>query len=186
MAQNFSKEELIKFLDYLGNKGLMKANAIASRKVAVNAFLGILTPEETKNLTNINMDEVALRFANLKGSEFKPESMRVYKSRVSSSLEDFKKYRSNPMAFKPNASAAKSSGSPKKEKNGTPITPKKNTGTNPGIGEVLDLSPSEVSFPIPIRPNIVVTIVGIPSDLSKREATKIANVVMALAQDGDK
>jgi hypothetical protein len=182
MAQGFSKADLVKFLDYLADKGLMKGTAIASRKAAVNAFLGILKPEEAEDLSNLNLDEVALRFANLKGSKFKPESMRVYKSRVSSSLEDFKNYKKNPIAFKPSATAAKSPTALKNEKTAARAKPQKPLGTQEPFYE----SSQEVSFPIPIRPNIVVHLVGVPNDLTKREAAKIANVVVALAEDDGK
>jgi hypothetical protein len=36
-------------------------------------------------------------------------------------------------------------------------------------------------FPIPIRPDVVVRIHGLPFDLSTAEAEKIANVVKAMA-----
>jgi hypothetical protein len=182
MAQGFSKTELLKFLDYLADKGLMKGSGVASRKAAVNSFLGILKPEEAEDLTNLNLDEVAMRFANLKGSQFKPESMRVYKSRVSSSLEDFKNYRKNPIAFKPSAPIVKNAGTSKNEKSGTKSKFQKASSIKESFFE----SSQEVSFPIPIRPNVIVHLVGIPNDLTKREATKIANVVVALAQDDGK
>ncbi len=182
MAQGFSRSDLLNFLDYMADKGLMKGNAIASRKAAANAFLGILKPEEAADLSNLNLDEVALRFANLKGSQFKPESMRVYKSRVSSSLEDFKNYRKNPIAFKPNVSTVRNAATSKNEKPGAKAKEQKSSATK----EPFYVSSQEVSFPIPIRPNVVVQLVGIPNDLTKREATKIANVVVALAQDDGK
>jgi hypothetical protein len=182
MAQGFSKSDLLKFLDYLADKGLMKGAAIASRKAAANAFLGILKPEEAEDLSNLNLDEVALRFANLKGSQFKPDSMRVYKSRVSSSLEDFKTYRKNPLAFKPSASIAKNSTTQKNDKPGAKTKSQPTALTK----EQFYVPSQEVSFPIPIRPNVIVQLVGIPNDLTKREATKIANVVVALAQDDGK
>jgi hypothetical protein len=47
------------------------------------------------------------------------------------------------------------------------------------------LSPSEIVFPIPIRPDVVVKVVGLPSDLTKQEAARIGNVINALAILGD-
>ena len=182
MAAEFSTEELLKFLDYLREKGLMKPATIASRKAAVNNVLGILSAEEAEDLRELDIDEVAMRFSNLKGSGFKPESIRVYKSRVASSLQDFINYRKNPMAFKPSGSAPRTSTPQKDEKDA------KKRGEKQSFETANSLHPSvhEVTFPIPIRPNLVVKLVGLPGDLTNREATKIANVVMALAQDAEK
>jgi len=182
MAQGFSKADLLTFQDYLADKGLMKGAAIASRKAAINAFLGILKPEEAQDLSNLELDQVAMRFANLKGSQFKPESMRVYKSRVSSALEEFKTYRKNPIAFKPNSSSTKIAGGAKNEKVGT-----KTKSEEKPAAEAFEQPSNGVVFPIPIRPNVVVQIVGIPNDITKKEATRISNVILALAQhDSDK
>jgi hypothetical protein len=45
------------------------------------------------------------------------------------------------------------------------------------------VSPSEIEIvvPIPIRPNTIVKIVGLPSDLTKQEAAKLANIIQAFA-----
>ncbi len=181
MAQGYSKQDFLQFLDYLAAKGLMKGAAIASRKAAVNAFLGILPPAETEDLRNLNLDEVAMRFANLKGKNFKPESMRVYKSRVSSALEDFKNYRKNPIAFKPHHPGSKNSAPSKSEKSEAKTPPKNNSKT-----EAFEPSPLDVTFPLPIRSNVIVHLVGVPNDLTKREAAKISNVILALAQETEK
>lgn len=171
---DFSKPKLMEFLDFLGNKGLMNKATVASRKAATNTFLSILADEEADDLRKIDLDEVALRFSNLKGGQFKPDSIKVYKSRVSSAIEDLKKYKANPLNFKPSISAPKAPSAPKSEKDTKPSTNK--AGTKSG-------NESEVVFPVPIRPDVVVKIAGLPSDLTKKEAAKIANVVLALATD---
>jgi hypothetical protein len=182
MANEFSVQELNSFLDYLRAKGLMTASAIAARKAAVNNILGILSAEEAKDLRSLDLDQVALRFANLKGSGFKPNSLRVYKSRVGSSIADFLAYRKNPMTFRPSNSGQRNSVSPKGDKE----EKKPEAKTKPEIPRIDDVVVEEVVFPIPLRPNLVVKLVGIPTDLTKREASKIANVVVALAQDNEK
>jgi site-specific recombinase XerC len=182
MANEFSVQELNSFLDYLRTKGLMTASAIAARKAAVNSILGILSAEEAKDVRSLDLDQVAARFANLKGSGFKPDSLRVYKSRAGSAIADFLAYRKNPMTFRPSKSGQRNSTSSKRDKE-----EKKPEGKAklemPRTDDVVD---EEVVFPIPLRPNLVVKLVGIPRDLTKREATRIANVVVALAQDNEK
>jgi hypothetical protein len=183
MAENFSIQELNKFLDYLRAKGLMKAESVAARRAAVNSILGILTPEEAKDVRDLNLDDVVVRFANLKGSGFKPESIRVYKSRVSASIADFLDYRKNPVTFKASGSGQRVSSSPKRESKDEKGSVAKNKNE---ASERSEFTADEVVFPIPLRPNLVVKLVGVPGDLSKREASKISAVIMALAQDAEK
>ena len=176
MSTDYSREGLMAFLDYLGTKGLMKKPTVSGRKAAAKALLGILSAEEAKDLSKLDLDQLTRRFSNLKGKDFKPQSLQVYKSRLASALEDFQNYRRNPLGFRPSLSPKKgrASGSlPRKE-----------------VGEetVIDTSTrrpaplaDELIFPIPLRDGVVVRIACIPSDLTSAEARKIANVVLALA-----
>lgn len=173
MAEDFSKQALMNFLDYEKDKGLVKENTIASRKAAVNAVLGILDDDEIADVRNMDLDSVMSRFANKREGDFSPDSLRVYKSRVLNAVEDFVRYRENPAGFKPGV-ATRQRAAPKAESSVTSSAKRQNVVDEP-------VQQGAVSFPIPIRPDAVVRLVGIPSDLTKREATKIANIVMALA-----
>jgi len=179
MTENFSLGALLDFLDYLRIKGLMKPGTVSARKAAVNNIFGILDSEEVKDLRDVNMDDIVTRFSNKRGTEFKPESIRVYKSRASSSLEDLIRFRDNPLSFKPNSSSPRPKPASKNEKTTSIRMPTSKAGENviynPDVG---------VTFPIPVRPDTVVRIMNLPSDLTKKEASKIANVIMALAQEG--
>lgn len=174
---DFSKDKLLEFLDYLATKGLMNRATVAARKAATNTVLGILEPDEVLDLRNIDLDEVASRFANLKGTEFKPDSVKVYKSRVSSALEDFKKYKASPQTFKPSIGIPKTRSSSKGAKENV-------TQNVPKNGDHADSSHA-FTFPVPIRPDVVIKISGIPSDLTKKEASKVANVILALATENE-
>lgn len=178
MAEDFSKKGLLEFLDFLGNKGLMNAATVAARKAATNTFLGILPDEELNDLRSLDLNLVEKRFFNLKGTQFKPASVKVYKSRVSSALTDLKNYRADPASFKGSTTAPKNSPSVKIEKETTSYQSSK-------ANEKPVITAPEYSFPVPIRPDVIVRIIGIPSDLTKKEATRIANIVLALANDAD-
>jgi hypothetical protein len=167
---DFSGAKLLEFLTYCADKGLMNKHTVAGRKAAVSAFLGILEPQETADVTRLNLDEVGRRFMNLKGQEFTPESLRVYLSRARTSIDDFVRYRNDPSTFKPQVSAPRAPSTTKTD----------NDNGKPGV-KLIDPLGQQMVFPVPIRPDVVVKIVGIPSDMTKREAAKIAAVVNALA-----
>jgi hypothetical protein len=174
MDKTLSRSNLLDFLDFLRKKGMINSSTASSRKAAVNTLLSILSPEEAADLGKINFDDVAVRFSHLKGSDFKPDSIKVYKSRVYNSLEDLRRYIKDPVNFRPVTSSQQSSNN-KAERNDSPPAHKKKADPMP-------LTPTDVVFPIPIRPDCVIKVVGIPSDLTPQEATKIGKVIAALAQ----
>ncbi|TYL86778.1 hypothetical protein [Bradyrhizobium cytisi] len=183
-APNTSQSDLIAFLDYLADKGLMNATTASSRKGAVKTLFSVLDPTETADVTTLKIDEVAMRFANKRGADFKPDSVKVYKSRVIGAIEDFKKYRADPLNFKVSLTPKATSG--KGDKASPAKEPAQDT-SNPQAHQPIEpfVSPSEIVFPIPIRPNTIVRIVGLPSDLTPQEASRIANVIQALASVQD-
>jgi hypothetical protein len=179
MATGYSMGELLSFLDYEREKGLVKDATISARKAAVNAIFGILDEEEALDLREIDLESVVSRFANLNSTKFTPDSLRTYKSRASSALSDFLAYRENPIVFKPGITARTSRRSRPENQNDS------KRDREPVFASNANNQVSGITFPIPIRPDLTVKIVGLPSDLTKREASKIAKVVMAMAPEDD-
>jgi hypothetical protein len=169
----------MQFLTYVGAKGLLSPATVESRKASVNKVLGILSDDEAEDVSKIDLDEVIRRFANLHGQSYTTDSLRTYKSRTKSSIDDFLRYVDNPLAFKvggpkrtPKAKRAKESlenGSAEPASSSTArsesVTPSAGTGI----------------IPIPIRSNLTVHVQGLPFDLTSIEAKKIANVILAMA-----
>ena len=181
MNGNKSREAAIDFLQYLAQKGLMAPATAQARKAALNVVLSILDDEEAQDVTAIDLDSVIARFGNLQGKEYTPESLRTYKSRVKSALEDFTSYIENPLAFKPSLQTRERKPTP----NRLTTEEKKNGGTPPTAEPYrppLGASPMANSIlPIAIRADLTVYIQGIPFDLTEAEAKKIAGVVQAMA-----
>ena len=180
MTTDYSREGLMNFHTYLANKGLMNSNTVAARKAAANKMLAVLDEVEAKDLRAVDLDAVASRFFNLNKNEFTPDSLTTYKSRLKSAVDDFIKHTDNPASFKPQASKTRNLSVAKPDtanKNGTENTNQKGNNSNS--------QQYDNSFPIPIRDGIQVKLVGIPADLTRREAQKISNVVMALSLPDD-
>jgi hypothetical protein len=180
MANGFSRNDLLEFLDYMGNKGLGGASMVAGRKTAVNALLGVLSDDEVKDVRELDLDEAAQRLLNLRGSEFKPESVRVYRSRVGSAVDDLVRYRRDPIAFKP---AGTKKSSTRAERPARSEASTSGTTVSPALAPTDPTTISEITFPVPIRPGVVVRLIGVPNDLSRKEAEKIGAVVLALASE---
>lgn len=179
-----SRAELFRFLDYVRAKGLMSPNTVEAWKASSNKVLSILDEEEAEDVTKLDLDEVVLRFNNLHGQKYTPESLRSYKSRTKSAIEDFSRYLENPLAFKSGVNRRE-----KKPNNGN--TQKK--VVHHLVAKDLTTSPPEISrptiapaasstiLPIPLRSDLTVHIQGLPFDLTPAEAKKIAAVIQAMA-----
>jgi hypothetical protein len=183
MSSPRSRIELVKFLNYVGNKGLLSPATIESRKASVNKVLGILDDDEAEDVSKIDLDDVVRRFANLHGQGYTADSLRTYKSRTKSSIDDFLRYVENPLGFKV--------GGPRRERR--PKGPRPNAEQQETAVSAAMLSPanhpagvpvaSSGIVPVPIRSDLIVYIQGLPFDLTSREAKKIANVVLAMATE---
>jgi hypothetical protein len=181
-----SRDELLRFLDYMADKGLMKRATVQSRKAAVNTLLSILTDEEAADLQGLDIDHLIGRFHNIKGDEFKPASLRVYKSRLNSVVDDYTRYRREPLTFKPQSSGSRErsprSASPKTDPAGSEVRGSANVRQAPAPTTGSGMEAVEtIVFPIPIRKGVIVRVSGIPSDLTPDEAEKIGNVILALS-----
>jgi hypothetical protein len=178
MTDSKSREALIEFLDYLTRKGMLNSNTMAARKAAVNKVFGILDHEEAKDLSSIDFEDVVLRFANLEGKNYTPDSLITYKSRAKSTLDDFLSYVENPMAFKVQGGKGQKKTAEKPD-NGEKRVKSKMT-LSPAPMEASRSQVPDFAIPIPIRNDLTIRVSGLPFDLTEGEATKIANVVMAM------
>ena len=180
MTESRSRDAVLQFLDYCKSKGLMAPPTAEARKAAVNQVLGILGADEASDVAKIDLDAVMRRFQNLHGSRYTPDSLKTYRARVKNSISDFLRFRENPMDFKPSAGpSAKQTGKTKRADKSAGKDPEKvaSNAVPPSPGPLMTSS----TLPIAIRQDLTVLIHGLPFDLSGTEATKIANVVLALA-----
>lgn len=183
MENKFSERELLGFLDYLGDKGIIKQATAKSRKIAAGKILSALDESEKVDLRNLDKEQAFTRFQNKCGKDFTPDSLIAYKSRFFSALEDFLRWTENPAAFKPAGTqrAARSGGeqaaSSKKAIKAlkTIPVPQGNTHGSPHEGG------QPLVFPIPIREGVVVKIHNLPIDLTKAESERICAVIKALS-----
>lgn len=186
MTQDRSREAFLAFHDYLGKKGLVPTGTAQARKASANKVLAILEPDEAEDVTQIDLDDVMKRFANLHGSDYSPGSLKTYKSRVGASLDDFRSYVSNPMAFRPNIKTRQTT---KKASTDSIGASDRSTSAEEPRRAQTSSAPSSIGgpeiLPIPLRPDLTVRIQGLPYDLSAQEAKKIANVIQAMAMAKD-
>lgn len=171
MAENRTRQDFLAFLDWMSEKGLMAKNTVVARKAAANKVLGILSNDEAQDVTVLDLDTVMRRFTNLEGRGYTPGSLTTYFSRLRSALDDFRLYLDKPLSFRPGVQ---------------PREPRKSEARKetPSAASIANGGTVPLSIPntlsIPIRPNTMIVIHGLPYDLNEAEATKIANVIRAM------
>lgn len=184
-TKDYSLDALNRFLDYAANKGLLKRNTAVSRKQAANKILSILEPQENNDLREVDVQHAFDRFVNLQGTEFKPESLQVYQSRLKSALGDFFAYVENPAAFKPTGvqrtTNPNGKGSAAKEERKRPNNRQPQEPREPQASH----EEKQLVIPVPLRAGLTVRIHNVPPDLTNQEAEKLAAIVRAYAMPED-
>lgn len=177
MSGGRSLNDLMAFLDWNAEKGMMAPATVQARKAAVGKVLGVLAADEVMDVTQVELDTVMARFHNLQGRNYTPDSLTTYKSRVRSTLDDFAAYLDNPLGYKPN--------SPNKErKPRASVSVRSSQSSSRSSAPASETSSPANILPIQIRPDLIVRIHGVPFDLTETEARRIANVIIAMANPG--
>lgn len=184
MTQNRSRDDFIRFLEYLGDKGMVPQATASARRTAAFKVLSVLSDDEAQDIIGLDIDHVMSRFDNLNPRQYTPESLQSYRSRLKTALEDFRAYSENPVSFKPNGKARQRpkqgsvvpATSSKKSQAVLHATQSSGFSNSPAV----DL-PNVSQLPIQLRQSLIVRIFGLPFDLTKQEAQKIANIVLAHA-----
>ena len=186
-----TKADFLEFLDWLGAKGLIPLNTAQARKAVANKVLAALDDDELSDITALDIDEVMLRFMHKFGKKYTQESARTYRSRFETSVAEFKSYCENPVGFRPGgrpqikrAVTDDQSASVEKKKFVIRRVPPRSP---PEAARTSDQEPTAAGnvIPIQIRQNLTVRIGPVPFDLTKGEATKIANIILAHAMPSD-
>ncbi|MYB76103.1 MAG: hypothetical protein F4X83_03205 [Chloroflexi bacterium] len=178
MSNERSRANLLEFLKYLADKGLIAKNTANARRAAAGKVLQILSDEEAHDVTKLNLDEVMSRFQNLEGKGYTPASLATYRARIKTAVDDFENYLENPLGFKPTV-RRRESNKPKSATSARREQPKSSSGASHSNTAPQLMSKSIV--PVPIRQATTVYIQGLPFDLSEAEADRIANVIRAMA-----
>lgn len=188
--RGYSASDLMKFLDFVGQKNLLKRNTVVGWRTASQKVFDALDAADKEDLREMDVEQALVRFENKAAGAYKPDSLRVYRSRFSAALEHFLKWNADPSTFKmairsragkPKSTATVIAKSIPKAKQ-TSITSVHDTlrDTDTARNDGAQALESLV-LPIPLRPGMQVKIFGLPSDLSKSEARKISAVINAYA-----
>jgi len=149
----------------------------------------VLSDAEIADVTNIDIDEVMVRFENLNRGKYTTESLQSYRSRLRNSLSEFYDYCNDPLSFKPRRrlklASAKRAAKPEVSSSAPTATIGTARASATARGVVADApykAPVQI-LPVALRSDLIVQIAGLPHDLTRGEAQKLANIILAHALD---
>ena len=96
-----SRDNLFDFLDFAGEKGLLKKTTASARRDASKMILGILDDNEAADLSKVDLERLIQRHRNLVTGKIRPNTLAAYESRTRTAVSDFLQYVKNPAAWKP-------------------------------------------------------------------------------------
>lgn len=176
MENAYSADDLLKFLDQAGDKGLIPAATVQALAVATRSVLATLSDAERADLSQMDLDAVFTHFANKRAGEFNPRTVKEYARRFTRAVELFMRWREDPDNF---AVRTRTTNSSYVRDKGPDRGDRMPGGTS--TGQASDAMPGTYRSAIPVRPGLVVTLNNIPDDLSSAEADRIASFVRMLA-----
>ena len=181
-----SKTDLLEFLDYTAEKGLMKKPTAQSLKAACNAVLSAMDKGQQDNVFTIDLDEAAQRYWNLNATTVKPGTLSAYRKRVKQAVSDFQLFKDDPEHWKPVARQRQARGA---KRTGTSVAEsQKPTAVVNDLGAPIDdelLSADKITHRFPLRRDAVVKISGIPFDVTKAEMSRMTAFLSNLVAETD-
>lgn len=181
MSDTYSYAAMIEFLDYASDHGLMKAPTARSYRVAAGKVQDELTEQEANDVRQIDLDLVFQRFVNRNKVGVAPKTLRVYKRRIATVVEEFVAWRENPTGYRPQIGSRRSRGDEAPKGKAQPLripTESKSRDPEPSAPQ----GAAMLTIPFPLRADFVVS-VQVPRDLKAREAERLAAFIKTLAAD---
>lgn len=176
--ESYTAEALLNFLKQAGMEGLINPATARARRKALEQLAGELSDDERRDIRRIDVDELLSRFHKLEGSSIRSETLQIYGQRVAAALTEYFDWLENPETFTRSHRERLRAFS-----RGEGLTPEQKAAERATLESIEN--PSNV-VPVPIRDNHVVYLANLPLNLDQEEADKIARVVRAFAEDGDK
>lgn len=176
MANAYSMDDLLEFLDHAGDRGLMPAATAQALAVATRNVLGILTENEKSDLSQLDYDAAIKRFTNKRAKEFNPASLKEYGRRVRRAVELFLSWRADPANF---TIKTRTTSAPRRKDRG--VENSEPSAREASAERIPEETAGTYRSALPVRPGLVVTLLNVPYDLTSAEAERLANFVKMLA-----
>jgi hypothetical protein len=175
---------LVDHWSWAAEKGLMNRSTAAGRRSACVQVLSILENWETVDVAQLDINDLLMRFQNLKKKEFKPNVLEVYKKRFVAARESYLEYLQNPGGWRPSSQERAVKEGSRKTAKQPALTPWRDNTDKSGSEQVAGTStpPGLAEYKFPLRSGIVVRLF-LPSDLNKSDVQRLSGFLEMLVVD---
>ena len=175
-----SKTQLMDFLDWAADKGMMKKDTVRSIKSACNTVLDLLDEEQSADVLTVDLATVFQRYENIRGFNLSQRTMQSYKQRVSYAIAEFAKYTEDRSSWKPSGGQRSTSASSRSKKSKEAgVSPSGHLQLDPNSSDQLE-DAAQITHRFPLRRDTFVTISGIPFDVKKGEMVRLTSFLANL------
>src|SRR5712691_7782138 len=171
-----TSKALVEHWNWASDKGLMNKNTAYGLRAACSQVLSVLENWESADVKTLKVDDVLIRFQNLKKKDFKPQVLETYKRRFRQAVSSYISYLKEPGSWKPNSVER----APRQERNSTGAQDVEPTVTTRGQIPASSL----VDYPFPLRDGQIVRLI-LPRDLKSAEVKRLSAFISTLAVDGE-
>lgn len=176
MSNAYSMEELLAFLDHAAERGLMPPATATALAVACRNVFSVLNDEEKQDVTRLDLDTTIRRFQNKRAKDFSPQTLGEYGRRIKRAVSMFQQWRDNPAGFRAPTRAT----TPSRQRKAKLESEDESSQSAPQVTST-PAAPGTFQTAVPIGPQRIVTLLNVPTDLTREEAKKIAAFVEMLA-----
>ncbi|HEY0777676.1 MAG TPA: hypothetical protein VGD56_06890 [Gemmatirosa sp.] len=184
MDESDAFDELLAFLDYAADKGLMPAATATALAVATRNVVEVLGADERGDVRQLDLDVVVRRFQTKRARDFSADTLKEYGRRFRRAVELFTAWREDPANFRVKTRAT----APNRTKSGATSVVREESPSRPAPttsqpDEPVPLAPTTAGtyqMVVPLGRDRFVTLANVPPDLTTAEAERLAAFVRLL------
>jgi hypothetical protein len=176
--------QLVDHWNWAAEKGLMNKNTASGRRSACMQVLSILPEWEDVDVSQLNIDDLLLRFQNLKKKDFRPNVLEAYKKRFRLALESYLEYLRDPGNWKASSQERVAHTAAGNFKTSSKKMAAHRTTDQEEL-ERLSAAPSAVGmteYKFPVRAGMVAKLF-LPTDLNSRDVERLIGFLNMLVVD---
>jgi hypothetical protein len=170
-------KQFVEFWTWAAQKGLMNMNTAYSFSSPVRQIMSVNEDWEKIDVSKLNTDDLFLRFQNIKGKNFKPDSLNIYFRRFRLAIDMFLEYVENPTGWK-----YKGQQTSRKLKSSKFEKDKQTDESFEMPISQSGFSIPMMDYPFPLRDGCIVRL-KLPTDLKTSEVERLATFMRTLTID---
>ena len=183
MTTGRSLHDVLSFLERMRSEKKMPSLQVSRFKTALTK---ISADEHAAVFTNVSTLDMKALFARFRArnTDYTGSTLQAYENTFARAITEFGRYMESPneYTFQSRTRSKKNAVKQPKNKRATTNAQHSTTEKTPSVLSSNQSVMEKVTFPIPLRPDVVVMLQNIPFDLTTKESDRICQVIKALAR----